>query len=167
MQNILMRIINQCEMGNDVQAGNKNEIVERIDLTYDVMLLSERILLNIKTVSSYFSNKKRNNSSLDKIIDYVDSNFMLDINLDTIANKFGYNANYLSRSMKQLKGLSCSDYLIKKRIDYSKKLLVTTKLSINEIAEESGYHSSSIYIRAFSKIVGITPGEYRRNAKIS
>lgn len=166
MQNILVRIINQCDAGNGIPGENVSNMLERIDTIYDVMLLSERILLNIKTVSSYFFNKKRNNSSFERIIEYVDRNFMMDINLDTVANKFGYNANYLSKSVKQLKGMSFSEYLIKKRIEHSKKLLVESQRSIKDIAEESGYHSSSIFIRAFSKITGMTPSEYRRKATL-
>lgn len=166
MQNILVRIINQCDAGNGIPSENVSNMLERIDTIYDVMLLSERILLNIKTVSSYFFNKKRNNSSFERIIEYVDKNFMMDINLDTVANKFGYNANYLSKSVKQLKGMSFSEYLIKKRIEHSKKLLVESQRSIKDIAEESGYHSSSIFIRAFSKITGMTPSEYRRKATL-
>ncbi|MBP1990169.1 helix-turn-helix transcriptional regulator [Paenibacillus eucommiae] len=164
IQDILIRIMNQHSRGNAQDAElDIMDRIEKIDSIYDVTLLSEQVMSNIKTVSSYFFNKKKATSTFDKIIEYVDSSYMLDINLNTVADKFGYNANYLSKILRQHKGMSFSEYIIKKRIDHSKVLLAESTLPIKDVAEKSGYNSSSVFIRAFSKIVGMPPGEYRRD----
>ncbi len=79
-----------------------------------------------------------------------------------MADDFGYNANYLSRLFKQINGSSFTDYLGRKRIEYAKRLLTDRKKTIKEIAEESGYSSSGMFIKAFEKVEGYTPGEYRK-----
>lgn len=54
----------------------------------------------------------------------------------------------------------------KKWIEYAKKLLANQGKMIKEIAEESGYNSTSIFIKAFEKAEGISPGEYRKKKVI-
>ena len=48
------------------------------------------------------------------------------------------------------------------RIDYAKRLLLTTNLSVAQIAEKLGYGSNYGFMKQFAKNVGMTPTEYRR-----
>ena len=96
---------------------------------------------------------------------YIDENFKNNINLDSVAYTFKYNPSYLSRLFKQTVGISFTDYLGRRRIDYAKALLGNQAGTIKDIAEESGYNSTGIFIKAFEKQEGVTPGEYRKRMK--
>jgi len=56
-------------------------------------------------------------------------------------------------------------YVINTRIEHAKTLLLTTGMSVSEIAEEVGYSSSGSLINLFTKRVGKSPGQYRKSHK--
>ena len=70
-------------------------------------------------------------------------------------------ASYLSRMFRERYGVSILNYISETRIKSAKKALCETKKSIYEIAEENGFLSSNVFIKAFKKQEGITPGAYR------
>ena len=78
-----------------------------------------------------------------------------------IADEFGVTLYYISRQFKEHIGEGLSNYIIKYRISKAKELLSTTDDKINKIADEVGFASPGVFIRAFKKIEGITPSEYR------
>ena len=47
-------------------------------------------------------------------------------------------------------------------MEYAKKLLLTSSLSIVEVAERSGYGDYRVFTKAFKKVEGITPSQFRR-----
>ena len=61
--------------------------------------------------------------------------------------------------------ISPSDDLIKIKIEYAKKLLETTNISIGEVARKSGYKSVEHFIRIFTKHIHCTPLQYRKKCK--
>lgn len=73
---------------------------------------------------------------------------------------------YLSRSYfqhlyKKYFSISFVNDMINARIDYAKKLLLTTSLSIGDIADRCGYKSASHFIRQFCNAVGTSPSKFR------
>lgn len=58
--------------------------------------------------------------------------------------------------------MNFSTYVNQQRIDYAKNLLISTKLSVAEIAFESGYDSLRTFNRSFRQISGISPTDFRR-----
>jgi two-component system response regulator YesN len=73
----------------------------------------------------------------------------------------GFNANYLSRLFKQIHNTTVTDYIIKKRMELAKQLLLTTKDKIQDIAEQTGYTSAHSFSRVFRGYAGVSPMEYR------
>ena len=54
-------------------------------------------------------------------------------------------------------------YLTNVRMEKAKKLLLTTALSIAEVAEQSGYGDYRVFTKVFKKSEGVTPSQYRRD----
>ena len=54
------------------------------------------------------------------------------------------------------------EYIIERRIEAAKNMLINTNATMIEIAEKVGFYDSSHLCRTFKKISGITPKEYRR-----
>ena len=102
-------------------------------------------------------------SDRDQITRYVRENIASGVNLSSAAEHFGYNANYFSRYFKQLTGVTFTSYLNRARIERACVLLSAEGgLSINEIAARCGYNSAGQFIATFEKLMGITPGAYRK-----
>jgi two-component system, response regulator YesN len=95
-----------------------------------------------------------------RIVDYEFANNNLDLN--EISNRLSVSTSHLSRLVKKELGLSFKEYLIEKRIEKAKELVRNTDLRFNEIALIIGYSNQHYFTRAFKKIVGFSPSEYRR-----
>lgn len=84
-------------------------------------------------------------------------------NISTLANSVGYSLPYFSKSFKKYMGMSAIKYLIHKRIDVSKELLVSNpNLSIMNIANLLGFENPSTYSKHFLTLNKMTPREYRQ-----
>lgn len=86
-----------------------------------------------------------------------------EIRISDIAQEIGVAPAYLQRIFRQAKGETMIDYLTRIRIERSKLLLSRTDDSVIEIAVGVGYNSRQHFSRVFSKLVGISPQEYRQN----
>lgn len=63
---------------------------------------------------------------------------------------------------KKITGMTPVDYLTQKKMEYAKKIVLTTQLSILDISTAIGYESISQFIRVFKKTYGLTPLQYRK-----
>lgn len=79
------------------------------------------------------------------------------------AKNIGISECYFQHLYTDFFGISFQQDLIQMRIDYAKYLLETTSLSMEQIAEASGYSSNVHFFRQFKQQTGITPAKYRKN----
>lgn len=96
--------------------------------------------------------------------DYIDKYYSQDINLSNLAKNLYISKDYLSHIFKSETGFSPMQYLIKRRIEEAKKLLVSSDLSVNKISLTVGYDDPNYFCAMFKKITGFTPLRYRNNA---
>ncbi|MDD2648204.1 MAG: AraC family transcriptional regulator [Eubacteriales bacterium] len=83
------------------------------------------------------------------------------MNVSLVAECLHLTPSYASAIYKRQTGESMLDTINKTRISHARVLLTTTRLSLDEIAEQVGYYNSSTLIRVFKKYEGVTPGQYR------
>lgn len=84
-----------------------------------------------------------------------------------MADELHMSPSYFQHLYKDLFGISCINDVIGIRIAYARYHLKNTDLSIQEVAELCGYENDVHFIRQFKKLVGMTPGEYRRNVPVN
>lgn len=95
------------------------------------------------------------------IFSYINTNYMEDISLDTIANVAGFSKYHFSRLFRQFTDMSFYDYLNQRRVKEAEKLLLNPSLSITEIALRSGFSSISTFNRVFKQFKECTPTEFK------
>ena len=95
------------------------------------------------------------------VIEYLNKNYYHNISLNDVAKNVNLSYNYLSKAFKDELGKSFIDYLTELRIEKSMKLLANENISIKEICQKNGYNDPNYYSKAFKKITGMTPTEYR------
>lgn len=95
------------------------------------------------------------------VLEFVNKNYNKDITLKDVANSVNLSYNYLSKIFKDEIGKSFIDYLTELRMEKSMKLLSKGNLSIKEICQQIGYNDPNYYCKAFKKVTGKTPTEYR------
>lgn len=81
--------------------------------------------------------------------------------LDSIAKEINYNKFKLAKDFKLYTSYSPIDYLIHKRIEIAKELLVETRLSVSEVGYKVGIENTPHFINLFKKLTGQTPNKYR------
>lgn len=96
-----------------------------------------------------------------KAMDYIRKNCLRKLSLEEIANTVYLSKAYLSNIFKQETGISITEFINRARIDYSKKLLRETSLSLVDIANECCFGDQSYFSRVFKKYEGMSPKKYR------
>lgn len=88
-----------------------------------------------------------------------------DIHIEDVAKMLYTNRTYVTRLMRQEYGLSFIEYVNISRIQYSQSLLYSTDLTLDDIAEKSGFLSTSNFCRAFKRYIGSSPLAWKRSLK--
>lgn len=129
---------------------------ENIDVT------AESVLLYI--FSRLSPNNQKQNSILQKIIDFTQENFHNpELSITFVANKIGYNAKYLSHFFKQKMNLNYSEYLRSIRFKYAISLFENGISSIKNVAFLSGFSDPLYFSNSFKKEIGCSPKEFILN----
>lgn len=95
-------------------------------------------------------------------VKYIEEHYQETIKMEDIASLIGLNPSYFSNVFKKTTRSNFTDYLINFRMEKAKELLRISSLSIQEIAQETGYTDTRYFSKLFKKAVGIKPTEYRR-----
>lgn len=88
----------------------------------------------------------------------------LTLSLASVAEALGIHPNYLGKLFKTSINLNFIDYSRSYRVQQSRELL-ERELSVNAVAEQTGFSSPQSFIRVFKASVGCTPGQYRKQNK--
>lgn len=94
-------------------------------------------------------------------IEYIDSHLDQNLSLTNIAETVGMSPYYFSRALKKSTGFAPHAYVVHKRIERAKRLLLETKLPIIEIALAVGFVNHSHFSTQFRRLSGISPTAYR------
>ena len=97
-----------------------------------------------------------------KIVDYIHANLSEKITLSDIGSHTFFSPIYCDTVFKTHMGRSILDYVIEKRIDESKKLILHDTLPLSRIAESVGFSDYNYFARTFKKRCGYTPLEYKK-----
>lgn len=101
-------------------------------------------------------------SVMYEICDYLKYNYKQNITLEQLSKKYGINKYELCRKMKNFCGSTVYDIITNVRINKAKELLEDTDITVMDIAEKVGYHSSEYFSRKFKSTTGYSPAEYRK-----
>lgn len=100
--------------------------------------------------------------NMRRVFEYIEQNYMHNLTLNQISEVAGFSPNYFCNIFKECTGKSFSAYLTELRIQRAKQILTSTNKSVNLVAEEVGYESSSYFIKVFKDTTGVTPNYFRR-----
>jgi len=92
----------------------------------------------------------------------IRENLDRNIHLSDMARECGLSVSHFTRAFRKSFGMSPYRWLLERRIDRSKALLAASDLPIADIALRSGFSDQAALTRAFGRIVGESPGRWRR-----
>jgi len=100
---------------------------------------------------------------INRVEAYIREHFRENINRDDVAAIAYITPNYLSKQFRSKKGMNLREYINQIRIDEAKRLLLTTNLSVSEVAGLSGYENISYFSTVFRKQTGMSPVDWRNS----
>ena len=100
---------------------------------------------------------------LKAAVEYVNENYMKDLNMAVVSNYISMNYSMLSYLFKQYTGTNFVNYLKDIRIREAKKLLAETDMKIVEVSRAVGYDNEKHFMKTFRAECGVSPGEFRKN----
>lgn len=114
-------------------------------------------------IESMIEHKLKGNDSVivSKVKEYIDKFFTRDINLEKIAEEVGLGSSYISRIFKEELGMNYIDYIIQKRINHAKEMMLSGEKNIKKISEAVGYSDVNYFCRVFKKHTGLTTGQFK------
>lgn len=125
-------------------------------------LRSEMMRLIMHVLDYLAENPVSVESIVDQVIEYIEGNYKKDLTNKSIANYFGYHPNYISQIIKNSKGASLHQYIIKLRLAQATRLLSQTRMSITQICEEININDPKYFARLYKKYYGVTPTTHRK-----
>lgn len=100
------------------------------------------------------------------IADYIARNLQNPISLELLAGEFNYSKNHIINIFKRAYQMTPVEYLIDRRVKRAEWLLEATGDTLEKIAEQCGFSDYSHFYKAFVKIHGKTPGQWRREKQV-
>ena len=106
------------------------------------------------TVNGRLSGRK-----LKDVLSYIEENLGEDISLVDIALVAGLSVSHFKKMFRDSVGIPVHQYLIRRRVERAKELLVRGELSISQIAFDTGFAHQSHLARHMRRLLGTTPRE--------
>lgn len=97
--------------------------------------------------------------------DYIDKHYGSKINFNELANQLYINQDYMTHLFRKYTGIPPTKYLLNKRLEKASELLLSSNLSIAEIADKVGYSDPNHFSFIYKKNTGIAPTSYRQNIR--
>ncbi|MGN0972844.1 MAG: helix-turn-helix domain-containing protein [Aristaeellaceae bacterium] len=110
-------------------------------------------------VGGRFAQVSNQRAAMEDYLEKHYSDSMLSIG--SMAEKFGFSESYFSVLFKDTLGEPYSSYLEKLRLNKAGELLTATDKSVEDIAQLVGYNNSTTFRRAFKRVKGLSPQQYR------
>lgn len=108
---------------------------------------------------------RRRERSVWPIIHYIHLHYQEDLTLSELAARFSMSVSRISEVIKETTGQNFVQFLHDLRIRHASGLLVSTEMSMTEIAHEIGYGSYKTFARIFKERKGVVPSAYRKQRK--
>ncbi|MBI9016375.1 MAG: helix-turn-helix transcriptional regulator [Phycisphaerae bacterium] len=101
-------------------------------------------------------------NKIQPVLKFIHDNLKDIITLENLAEVANLSPAYLSAIFSKTMGTSPIQYINKKKIESAQTLLLSSRLTLYEIAHLSGFNDEYYFSRMFTKIVGCPPGKYRK-----
>lgn len=152
MENLILSLLLELECNDEaakyICKGLLIRMLHFISTEYEFKLSNEQ-------------RKKMNWLIFEEITKYIEER-SAKITIKELVEKFHFNEDYYNRILKEKVGMTYSDYVQNLRLENAQKLLKTTKLTVDEIAEQVGYHNKGYFYKIFVEKYGMTPAKLRK-----
>lgn len=102
-------------------------------------------------------------SYIQDLVDHIENNLSEEINVIQLANSFHVSPWHFQRLFRALAGDSLGGYIRGRRLTQAARLLLSSNLSVTDIAFRAGFNSHEVFTRAFRLYFGQSPKDFRKS----
>jgi AraC-like DNA-binding protein len=99
---------------------------------------------------------------LRRVLDFLSAHLSDDPTVAELARECGLSSGYFSRAFRRTTGVTPHQWLIRKRVERARQLLLGDGLGLSDIALVCGFVDQSHFSRVFTKLEGDSPGRWRQ-----
>jgi len=100
---------------------------------------------------------------MEQTMNYINNNINNPITVDSICDHLGYNRDYISKQFLRYYGISIKKYIDQKKITAAKHLLISSKMSLEQIASAIGFENAQQFYKFFNYHEKISPTQFRNH----
>ena len=97
-----------------------------------------------------------------QVLDYIESHLAHDLDLPTLAQIVNISTNHFAVLFKQEMNISPYQYIVQRRVHRARELILTSHLTLAQIAAEVGFYDQSHLTRHMRRLLGVTPATLQR-----
>lgn len=97
-----------------------------------------------------------------RAVEYIKNNYHTEITLDFIAHYAGLSKSQFCNAFKSATGITFITYLNNYRVSKAHLIISRTSAPLHKIASDTGFYSTEHMTRAFQKLYGMSPSQWRR-----
>lgn len=142
------------------------------DVCYKLAVKANIYLMMTALLRYYCTSRKEldrmiyhNVMRLRPVIDYITDNYGEKIYIETLSDMIGVSPDYFTKMFKDSIGKTPIDYINGVRINHSLRLLSTTDIPINELAEQIGFSNPNYFHKIFKQYMISSPLTYRKQSQ--
>lgn len=144
-----------------------SDFAARIELLRDAeegrTLMGEMMLAYCRLVRKH--NLRHYSSLVQKAVAYIEAEPARDLHLQHLAHTLNLSAGYLSALFHRETGKTVTEYVTHVRMETAAKVLRSTQLQIQTVAQHCGITDVNYFSKVFKKHFGVTPRQYRQGEK--
>lgn len=140
----------------------KKAVEETVSLEQMKALFFEH-LTDIYRAYVAFCETKNHRAMINEMKAYIEEHFVdPDLSLKHLSDRFHISGKYASYLFKEEFNMKFVDFIVQLRMERAEELLAETEEPVQNIALQVGYANSITFGRVFKRVIGVTPGDYRK-----
>ena len=132
----------------------------------DICTQCAEAMLKIILRNMRAENSDAGSNCIFEALRYIQTHFMENISQEDVARHTGLSTPYFSMLFSREIGCGYKDYLTQLRVYYAKKLIKNSGYKASDACYAAGFNSYSSFLKAFTKLVGISPTEYAKKKQL-
>ena len=141
-------------------SGYGSDIIENAAFSELLAMINYQFMYKHQEQLSIPSPRSHNQIAIN-ILEYVNKNITKDVSVRALAKVFYISESYVCRIFKNYTGTTINKYVTARRISIAKALLAEGK-NVSEVYGSVGFNDYSSFLKAFVKLVGVSPKKYSK-----
>lgn len=104
---------------------------------------------------------------LSSALDFIEANLIEGITPEDCAASCGYSLSNMQKMFRHVFHIGISDYISRRRLTVAARELISTEENVLDIALKYGYNSHEVFTRAFMRLYGVTPSQFRKSSRFA